>query len=598
MKVALCISGQMRGYLKAYPSVKKNIIDVFNPDIFIHTWDDLGTSLNLYRRILPPPMPHYLSKKFIDDSSYFLSLFTNFSAEISSQSTVKEADLQKLYNPKSCVVEKSPPSEKFDDFFGFKPPSQILEKQPKVIWSRNLFYKVYKCNELKREFEKQNNFKYDLVIRLRPDLSIGEIISHKVDKNTLYFRYRNINLSYQIADQYFYADSETMDKVCDIYNHIESLWQYYSSTKIDHKYFWAEGLFHTYVKKCHEKIILAPYRTEKSGAKSQFQLLDAITPDKSYTGLKDALIKDIQNLKEPELKSTFQKALSRTLALHVKKEKDPTICLQLIEEFETALNYKAFYARSILESRLSPDLAVESAKKALEQENSDEINFHIGKLLCRIKDYAEAKKYLHKSIELPDEYNRENFLFKWERHKFLGLAEEGLRNHYQALFSFMTAISLNEKSTESFYRAGKALYNLSRFSEALYYFNQALRLKPEHDSAAFFICLSYCQLGLYANSIDQCNIWVKDKNNMKPAEYKFLGPLAMATYYKGHKKEALIYMESYVDQGRYHEENILGLIQILAMSNKKEHAKKLLNSSLKKFSHLQSELNKFKVALK
>lgn len=598
MRVALCISGQMRGYLKAYPSVKKNIIDVFNPDVFIHTWDHIGMSNNLHRRALPHPMTHYLSKKLINDPSYFLSLFTHFSAQINSQSIVKETDLRKLYNPKACVVEKSPPSEEYDDFFGFAVPSQMSKKQPRTMWSRNLFYKIFKCNELKKDFEKQNNFKYDLVIRLRPDLSIGEVISPQIDKDTLYYRYRTINISYQIADQYFYADSHTMDKVCDTYNHIEDLWKQYNDTEVNHKYYWAEGLLFTYVQQYHPEVKLIPYRTEKSGVKSAFQLLDANTPNKSYPVLKDTLIQDIQNLKDPKLQLIFQKALSRALAHYVKKEKDEGLCLLLIVEFETALKYIPHYAKSILQSKFDIDSAIESAKNSLKQENSDEINFHLGKLFYKKKDYTEAKKHLQNSVEFADEYNRENYLSKWERHKFLGLAEEALRNHSEALYSFMTAISLNEKSTESFYRAGRALYNLSRFSEALYYYNQALKLNPDHDSAAFFTCLSYCNLGLYAHSIDLCNVWIKEKNNIQPAEYKFLGPLAMATYYRGHRDEALAYMESYVHEGRYHEENVLDFIQILAISNKKEHARKLLNSSLKKFPHLQSELNKFKVALK
>lgn len=588
----------MRGYLEAYPSVKKNIIDVFSPDIFIHTWDDVGSSSNLHRRVLPFPMAHYLPRKLVHDKPYFSSLFPHFSAELDSQSAVNEVELGRLYSPKASVVEKSPILDESDDFFGFVVPSQMKEKQPKSIWSRNLYYKIYKCNELKRDFEQQNNFKYDLVIRLRPDLSIGEVISPQVDKNTLYFRYHTIDTSYQIGDQYFYADSDTMDKVCDIYNHIEDIWKKYESKEVHHKYYWAEGLLYTYIQQYHPEISLVPYRTEQLGQKSQFKLLDAATPDKSYPALKDVLIQDIQSLTEPKLKLIFQKALSRALANYIKKQKNLNSSLQLIEEFENALDYKAFYARSILESRLKSNLGIENAKKALQQENSDEINFHLGKLLYEQKNYAEARLYLQQSIDLGDEYNRENYLSKWQRHKILGLTEEVLGNYSEALSCFMTTISLNEKDTSSYYRAGKMLYNLSRFSEALFYFNQTLKLSPKHDSAAYFMCLVYCKLGLYGNTIAQCNIWIKDKVNIQPAEYKFFGPLAMATHYKGQRAEALSYIESYVSEGLYHEENVMDFIRILAVSDKKDHAKKLLNNSLKKFPHLRSELNKFKVALK
>lgn len=598
MRVALCISGQMRGYLKAYPSVKKNIIDVFNPDIFIHTWDDLGRSNNLHRRALPHPMIHYLPRKAVDQQFYFSSLFPNFMDELYSKSIINKDELCKIYQPKSCIVEKSPISEEYDDFFGFKPPVQILEKQPKVVWSRNLFYKIHKCNELKKDFEQQHNFKYDLVIRLRPDLSIGEVISPKINRDTIYYRYRNIDISYQMGDQYFYADSETMDKVCDIYNHIEDIWNNYDSEKTHHKYFWAEGLLFNYVQKYHPEIKLISYRTEPLGVHSKFQLLDATTLDKSYITTKDSLIQDVKSLQDPKLQLVFQKALSRALAHYIKKQKNEGLCLLLIVEFETALEYIPHYAKSILQSKSDIDSAIESAKKALEQEDSDEINYHLGRLLYEKKQYADAQIYLKNSIDFKDEYNRENYLLKWERHKFLGLAEEALGNYCKALSSFMTALSLNERSIESLYRAGKMLYRLSRFSESLYYFNMVLKLKPEHHAAAYLMYLAYCKLGLYAHIIDQCNVWIKNKDDVQPSESKFLGPLAIATYYKGQKDKALSYMELYVNAGRYHEDNILDFIQILAISNKKEHAKKLLNSSLKKFPHLQSELNKFKVALK
>lgn len=598
MKVALCIAGQMRGYLEAYPSVKKNIIDVFDPDIFIHTWDEVGSSSNIHRRVLPFPMANYLPRKLIHDKPYFLSLFTHFSAELESQSMVNEAELHKLYSPKACIVEKSPTLEESDNFFGFTVPSQMKKKQPKSIWSRNLYYKIYECNKLKKDFEQRNNLKYDLVIRLRPDLSIGEIISSEIDKNKLYFRYYSIDTSYQVADQYFYSDSDTMDKVCDIYNHIDAIWKLYDSEKVHHKYYWAEGLLYTYIKQYHSEISLVSYRTEQLGQSSSFKLLDAALSRKSYLALKDVLIKDIQQLEDPKLKLTFQKALSRALAHYIKKSKDLDLCLQLINEFKNKLDYEPFYAESILEDKLESNLAINYGKQALNQEESDEINFHLGRLFYERGSHAQARIYLRKSISLRDEYNRQNQLSKWNRYKTLGLVEEMLGNYSEALHCFMTAISYNEENVSLYYRIGKMLYRLSKFAEALFYFNQTLRLNSMHESAAYFRCLSYSKIGLYIATIAECNSWIEDIKNIKHKECKFLGPLAIATYYQGQREEATIYMEKYVNQEVYHEENVIDFIQILAISNKKEYAKKLLNSSLKKFPHLQSELNKFKVALK
>jgi hypothetical protein len=38
MKVALLICGQARYFKNGYDSIKKHIIDIYNPDIYIHTW--------------------------------------------------------------------------------------------------------------------------------------------------------------------------------------------------------------------------------------------------------------------------------------------------------------------------------------------------------------------------------------------------------------------------------------------------------------------------------------------------------------------------------------------------------------------------------
>jgi hypothetical protein len=42
MKTALLLSGHMRCWEKVYPNTKKHILDVYNPDVYIATWDNEG----------------------------------------------------------------------------------------------------------------------------------------------------------------------------------------------------------------------------------------------------------------------------------------------------------------------------------------------------------------------------------------------------------------------------------------------------------------------------------------------------------------------------------------------------------------------------
>jgi hypothetical protein len=55
MKVAICISGQPRAYNKGYEYLKKNLLDRYDCDIFIHTWNnsvyDIQDVVSLYKPI-------------------------------------------------------------------------------------------------------------------------------------------------------------------------------------------------------------------------------------------------------------------------------------------------------------------------------------------------------------------------------------------------------------------------------------------------------------------------------------------------------------------------------------------------------------------
>lgn len=40
MKIALCLYGHLRGYEKCLPTLKKYVLDVYNPDVYVMTWLD------------------------------------------------------------------------------------------------------------------------------------------------------------------------------------------------------------------------------------------------------------------------------------------------------------------------------------------------------------------------------------------------------------------------------------------------------------------------------------------------------------------------------------------------------------------------------
>jgi len=84
-----------------------------------------------------------------------------------------------------------------------------------------MFYKIEECNNLKKSFEEENNFKYDLVLRMRSDLIIYKPLPLDVElnSNTLYLP---IYGNYAGAcDQIGFGSSEVMDKYSSLFSNIE-----------------------------------------------------------------------------------------------------------------------------------------------------------------------------------------------------------------------------------------------------------------------------------------------------------------------------------------------------------------------------------------
>lgn len=154
MKVALCISGQPRYLDDGYSTIKK-VFDRFGDlDVFVHTWWDES----------------YKNKpiEFAPNLTYGRSCFWE-------SDTLEK--INKLYSPKTLSYEPSKTFETFPDIpYGKSNPNSI----------HSGWYSVYKCNELKKQYEIENNFEYDLVIRCRFDINLINFNVDLIDPNIVY----------------------------------------------------------------------------------------------------------------------------------------------------------------------------------------------------------------------------------------------------------------------------------------------------------------------------------------------------------------------------------------------------------------------------
>jgi hypothetical protein len=209
-KIAILIGGLIRDYENAYPYLKENLLDKYDCDIFISTWDikeSHGTNRRNYNRI-------------IDWSS--TKKITQFEKD----------KLLELYNPKKIQIENFYVWEKNnkDNILNF------MEKNSFTLYRKilnNIFcqwYKIFDVFKLYNTYKYDNNKIYDIVIKMRFDVIFEHIDINIITDNKLYFlnnwgkKNNKIDLIPSkldvVEDYIFFGKEGNMKKILNIYNHI------------------------------------------------------------------------------------------------------------------------------------------------------------------------------------------------------------------------------------------------------------------------------------------------------------------------------------------------------------------------------------------
>lgn len=126
--------GQLRTGILAFPNLRHFFGDLFEScDFFIHTWDS-----NIHRTVMGMNNQRRVPEKVLEEE------LINY---------------KNLYSSKKFVVENQ------NEFF-----YPLTQKYGHVGELINLYHSFHKSVQLKKEYEIENNFKYDTVVRLRPDI--------------------------------------------------------------------------------------------------------------------------------------------------------------------------------------------------------------------------------------------------------------------------------------------------------------------------------------------------------------------------------------------------------------------------------------------
>lgn len=195
MRIAVLLSGMPR-YLDQSKAYSRNLFKGHEVDYFCHAWFDKN-------------------KKAEEKSWHNIEIKTDLNTE---------EKILELYQPKKYLLEPQRQFELPRDYnFNTGWPQPFF-----IVYSH--FYSLKTANLLRLMYEKENNIKYDIVIKSRYDIVIANKIEwEKYDLNKLYL-HNNCNCWYDLYDDVSFNDMfafskpENMNIYCDTFYNIDKIY--------------------------------------------------------------------------------------------------------------------------------------------------------------------------------------------------------------------------------------------------------------------------------------------------------------------------------------------------------------------------------------
>lgn len=221
MRVAICFSGQIRTWEKCYSTWFK-FIERFKKeyncevDIFCHAWD-FNTA------------PHVVLCQN-EDGEYPNGSYQNVEGlKISEEEKNRFLDIIK---PKSFLFEDEEiSSRKKDETYIEGKKHRLMNGDAFMNWAGSQFYSIMRSCQLKKQYEYQNGFRYDLCFRMRYDLFFDDelinlfFVKDFIEKydGELFKIYSCHNRPLKMGDIFWFSDSVSFNRICEFYRWIPIL---------------------------------------------------------------------------------------------------------------------------------------------------------------------------------------------------------------------------------------------------------------------------------------------------------------------------------------------------------------------------------------
>lgn len=177
MKICLLISGLPRYVEKSYPNILKSLIEPNDPDIFIHTWNDLDSTLNY-------PIIDFYKPKAI-----------------------------KSENQKTWINSNM----NLDRMMASHARSYARDKFVEMLYSS--WYSIQQSNLLKEQYRLENNISYDFAIRARFDIHYSKaVVCKNYDSNILHISNKWLPDKEMTDDRFAFGSNRLINSYCSGFN--------------------------------------------------------------------------------------------------------------------------------------------------------------------------------------------------------------------------------------------------------------------------------------------------------------------------------------------------------------------------------------------
>jgi hypothetical protein len=179
LRIAVMFGGQLRTGVETSKSILNFLGDLLPQcDFFVHTWDITTYKRGDYHGSHNPDFDWDAIKLKMEYFDEFIS----------------------IYKPKKYTLEP---------FLEFR---KNYEDKKDYTGGTHWMYSFYRVNELKKQYEIENNFEYDIVIKIRGDLMFTPEVSVKPNIESI-LNNENKKTIFHLEDMYYIGRSETIDEL-------------------------------------------------------------------------------------------------------------------------------------------------------------------------------------------------------------------------------------------------------------------------------------------------------------------------------------------------------------------------------------------------